>query len=294
LQAAAFANPQAYLPYTQFGTINHMANTGHSSFHAGTIQFSKRYSQGLSMDSFYTYSKALDDCDSDSGNCTGVAPVSDRNLNKGRAGFDQRHRFVTSATYELPFGKGRSYVNRGGILDYVIGGWNISWIQTVATGNAFGFTFANSPYNYYPTNIGARVPNLVATPEMPQFGITGIIGGNRFNQSLSNALIGSSLQAPATSASNISAFAPPPAFTPGNAGRNILTGPAAYFSQVSATKNFRFKYDFQNPFHNFALNLPSNSVDFKNPQLFGKFTADQATASIQGEPLMNLSLKLSW
>lgn len=301
LQAAAFANTQAYLPYPQFGAINHMSNTGHSSYHAGTIEFQKRYSQGLVLDSFYTYSKALDQCDSET-SCSGVAPVSNRELNKGRAGFDQRHRFITSFTYELPFGKGRSFANTKKWLDYIVGGWNLSWIQTVATGNPFGFTFANSPYNYYPTNIGARVPNLVATPETPGFGIAGDIGGNRFSQAGSNALIGSSLQAPGTSLSNISAFAAPAPFTPGNAGRNILTGPAAYYAQFSASKNFRFRerftfqirYDFQNPFHNYAFNPPSNSVDFKNPQLFGKYTSDQATASIQGEPLMNLTLRLSW
>jgi hypothetical protein len=302
LQAAAFANTQAYLPYPQFGSINHMANTGHSSFHAGTIQYSKRYSRGLFLDSFYTYSKALDDCDNDGGTCTGVAPVSGRNLAKGRAGYDMRHRFVTTANYELPVGKGRRFLNRGGVLDWIAGGFEISWIQTVATGNPFGFTFANSPYNYYPTNIGARYPNLVATPTMPQFGLGNLIGTNRFNQSLENALIVSPGQQSGSSTSNISAFAPPPPFTPGNAGRNILTGPAAYFSQFSARKNFKFRerwnlqlrFDFQNPFHNYAFSAPSNTVDFKNPQLFGKITGETATANIQGEPLMNLMLRLSW
>ena len=53
-----------------------MSNTGHSSYHAGTIQFQKRYSQGLVLNTFYTFAKALDDCDSDSGACTGVAPMS--------------------------------------------------------------------------------------------------------------------------------------------------------------------------------------------------------------------------
>jgi hypothetical protein len=279
-----------------------MANTGHSSFHAGTIQYSKRYSKGLFLDSFYTYSKALDDCDNDGGTCTGVAPVSDRNLAKGRAGYDMRHRFVTTANYELPVGKGRRYLNRGGVLDWIAGGFEISWIQTVATGNPFGFTFANSPYNYYPTNIGARYPNLVAQPSMPQFGLGNLIGTNRFNQSLENALIVSPGQESGSSTSNISAFAPPPPFTPGNAGRNILTGPAAYFSQFSAKKNFKFRerwnlqlrFDFQNPFHNYAFSAPSNTVDFKNPQLFGKITGETATANIQGEPLMNLMLRLSW
>ena len=58
LQAAAFAAPQNYLPYPQFGTINYMSNTGHSSYHSGTVQFLKRYSQGLVLNSFYTFSKA--------------------------------------------------------------------------------------------------------------------------------------------------------------------------------------------------------------------------------------------
>ena len=290
LQAAAFANTQAYLPYPQFGSVNHLANTGHSSFHSGTIEYQKRYSQGLVLDSFYTFSKALDDCDNDGGTCSGVAPVSNRNLAKGRAGYDMRHRFVTSFSYELPVGKGRHFLNRGGFMDWVLGGYDLSWIQTVATGNPFGFTFANSPYNYYPTNIGSRVPNLVATPTMPQFGLGNLIGPNRFNQSLENAVI------------DIAAFAPPPAFTPGNAGRNILTGPASYYSQISAKKNFRFgerwnlqlRFDYQNPFHNYGFSAPSNSVDFRNPNLFGKITSDVATASLNGEPLMNLMLRLSW
>ena len=38
----------------------------------------------------------------------------------------------------------------------------------------------------------------------------------------------------------------------------------------------------------------SNQVDFKNPQLFGKITGDQTTASFDGQPLMNLMLRLSW
>ena len=91
LQAAAFAAPQNYLPYPQFGSINYMSNTGHSTWHAGTVQFVKRYSQGLVLNAFYTFSKALDDCDSDSGTCSGVAPISNRNLNKGRAGYDRTH-----------------------------------------------------------------------------------------------------------------------------------------------------------------------------------------------------------
>jgi len=291
LRAAAFAATQNYLPYPQFGSISYMSNTGHSSYHAGTVQFVKRYSQGLVLNTFYTYSKALDDCDTDSGTCSGVSPVSDRNLNKGRAGYDRAHVFVANATYELPIGKGRHYLNHNKILDYLIGGYELAWVQTVMTGNPFSVSYTNSPYNYYPSSIGNYVPNLTCNGiSMPQFGLGSLIGGARFNQALENPVL------------PVNCFAPPPAFTVGNAGRNIITGPGSTYSQVSAKKNFAFKerwnlqlrFDFQNPFHNWGFNNPSNQVDFKNPQLFGKITSDQTTASFAGEPLMNLMLRLSW
>ena len=291
LRNAAFAATQNYLPFTQFGAINYMSNTGHSSCHAGTVQFLRRYAQGLVLNSFYTFSKAIDDCDNDYGTCSGVAPVSDRNLAKGRAGFDRNHVFVTSATYELPIGKGRHWVPKNKMLDWVAGGYELAWIQSFMSGNPIGFSFANSPNNYYSGAIGNRVPNLTCNGiSMQQFGLGKLIGGNRFNQALENPVL------------PVSCFAAPDAFTPGNAGRNIVTGPGLMYSQISAKKNFRLterfnmelRFDFQNPFHNYGFNAPSNSVDFKNPQLFGKITGYQTTASFTGQPLMNLGLRLSW
>jgi hypothetical protein len=291
LQSAAFAAPQNYLPYPQFGSIRYMSNTGHSTWHAGTIQFQKRYSQGIVMNSFYTFSKALDDCDSDSGTCTGVAPIANRNLNKGRAGYDRHHVFSTNITYDLPIGKGRHFLSHSRLLDYLIGGYSIAWVETINTGNPFGFSFTNSPYNYFTSSVGNYVPNLTCNNiSMPGYGLGSKIGGNRFNQALENPVL------------DVNCFAPPAAFTPGNAGRNIVTGPGIFYSQASASKNFSYRerwnlqlrFDFQNPFHNWGFNNPTNQVDFKNPQLFGKITGDQTTASFAGQPLMNLMLRLSW
>jgi len=291
LQTAALAATQNYLPYPQFGSINYMSNTGHSTYHAGTVQFQKRYSQGVVLNTFYTVSKALDDCDNDYGTCSGVAPISDRNLNKARAGYDRHQTFITSATYDLPIGKGRHFLNHNRVLDFLIGGYNIAWVQTFVTGNPMSFSYTNSPNNEYPGSIGNYVPNLVCNGiTMQQFHLGNAIGPNRFNQSLENPVL------------NVNCFAPPAAFTPGNAGRNIVTGPGIIYSQASASKNFKFKerwnllfrFDFQNPFHNYGFSNPSTQVDFKNPQLFGKITGDQTTASFDGEPLMNLVLRLSW
>ena len=291
LQSAALAATQNYLPYPQFGAIDYMSNTGHSSYHAGTVQLQRRYSQGLVLDTFYTVAKAEDDCDSDYGVCSGVAPITDRNLNKARAGYDRHQTFITSATYELPIGKGRHFLNRNKVLDWIIGGYNLAWVQTFMTGNPMSFSYTDNSNNEYPTSIGNWVPNLVCNHiTEPEFGLGGVIGPNRFNQSLEGAVL------------NVNCFAAPAAFTPGNAGRNIVSGPGIIYSQASASKLFRFnerwnlqfRFDMQNPFHNYGFSNPSTQVDFKNPQLFGKITGDQTTASFDGEPLMNFVLKLSW
>src|SRR3954471_10736522 len=232
--------------------FNYMSNTGHSSYHSATVQFQKRYSQGLVLNSFYTLSKAIDDCDSDYGVCTGVAPVENRNLNKARAGYDRTHVFVTSATYELPVGRGRKWVNHSKLLDYLVGGYELAWIQSIESGNPFGVTLTNSPNNYYSTATGNQVPNLACSNiSMPGFGLGDKIGGNRFNQALENPVL------------DVNCFSVPGAFTPGNAGRNIITGPGLLYSQASAKKNFaltervnlQFRFDFQNPFHNYDLTI---------------------------------------
>ena len=291
LRQAAFAATQNYLPFPNFGQLNYMSNTGHSTYHSGTVQFQKRYSQGLVINSFYTYSKAINSCDNDYGVCTGVAPVENRNLNKGRASYDRTHVFITSATYELPVGKNRKFVNNNKFLDYLIGGYELAWIQSFESGNPFSFTYANSPNLYYPSAIGNRVPNLnCSNISMPQFGLGDLIGADRFNQANENPVL------------SASCFSVPASFTPGNAGRNIVTGPGLMYSQVSAKKNFaitervnlQFRFDFQNPFHNYGFNAPSSQYDYKNPQLFGKITRDQTTASFVGQPLMNLMLRLSF
>ena len=46
----------------------------------------------------------------------------------GPAGFNIPHRFVTSILYTLPFGKGQRFLNRGGVVNQVVGGWQVSTI----------------------------------------------------------------------------------------------------------------------------------------------------------------------
>jgi len=102
---------------------------------------------------------------------------------------------VANATYELPIGKGRHFLNHHRVLDYLIGGYDLAWVQTIETGNPFGFSFTNSSNLYFPSSIGNYVPNLLCNGiSMPQFGLDKIIdsGGNRFNQAVEGGVLNAS------------------------------------------------------------------------------------------------------
>jgi hypothetical protein len=287
LRAATFRAPQDFRPFPHFGDIGLRSNFGHSTFHSGTVKLEKRYSRGLTVSTFYTFSKSIDSQDDDNSG-GGVAPIQNRSLEKARAGFDRNHRYIGVVTYELPVGKGKRFLNRGGAWNHIFGGYEIAWIQTAESGNPLSFTFRRSPYNYFPTFAGSRRPDLVSSPHLRDGWRD--FGGDRFNTQNINPII------------YIDHFAYPAAFTPGNAGRNIVTGTPLIWEQASAQKNFRLserfrlqlRWDFQNALKTYNFNKPTRSVDFKNPRTFGKVSSDPRTASLGGQPLMNLTLQLSW
>ena len=261
-----FQNYQNFRPFPNFGEVDQWGNFGHSTFHSGTIKVEKRFSRGFTLTSFFARSKAIDDCDNDQV-CTGET-FYNRSLEKGRSGFDVTNRSVTYATYQLPLGRGRKFMNHGGVLDYVFGGWNVTWVQTFQTGLPVTFTLAGSPYNYLPGN-GVLRPNQIAPND--QVIVQNWTIGDRFNTKIENPIW------------NVNGFANPAAFTSGALGRNTLNGPHLVWSQVSASKDIHIKelatlqlrYDINNVFKNPNFNNPSSTVNIGNPGLFGKLTGTQ-------------------
>jgi hypothetical protein len=103
-----------------------------------TVKVEKRFSKGLTFLSAYTWSKTIDNVDETLSN-SGVGALKpwDRNLNRGRSTTDLRHNYVVSASYELPFGKGKTFMNANRAADLVFGGWQLGGILTLQTGLPF-------------------------------------------------------------------------------------------------------------------------------------------------------------
>jgi hypothetical protein len=129
---------QSLRPFPQYTTINtgpqNGDKSGHSSYHALTMKLDRRLSQGLTLQWNYVLSKLLTDSDTYFANS--ATPAQDqynRRLEKSIGQFDQTHVFKFSTLYDLPFGKGRKWMNHG-FLTHVIGGWRVSAIQVYSSG----------------------------------------------------------------------------------------------------------------------------------------------------------------
>jgi hypothetical protein len=121
-------------------------NSGHSTYHSFQAEVDKRYSDGLTLQASYVFSKALgSDSAGDSATFfSDYRTLRDLRLDKQRIAFDHAHVFKLNAIYELPFGPGK-LLGRGshGVLSRVIGGWQTGSIFTYFTGAPITFTGAN-------------------------------------------------------------------------------------------------------------------------------------------------------
>jgi hypothetical protein len=124
------ANPFLRRPYPNFN-IGAFATTNvlQSNYNAMTVKADKRFSQGYSFLTTYTWSKSIDqgsEVFALGSTFNILADNNNFNLDKGVSTFDVPHRFVTSGIFEFPFGRGKRFWNSSGWLDKVVGGWRAS------------------------------------------------------------------------------------------------------------------------------------------------------------------------
>jgi hypothetical protein len=131
--ARSIAQRQPWSAYGRFNYDDGMVNSNYNGFSA---KVTRRLSNGLTLLSAFTWSHSLDD---GSGPRTAYAqlPKDTYNVhseNYAVSNFDQSRRFVASAVYQLPVGKGQMFLNHGGVVDKILGGWQHGSIVTLMDG----------------------------------------------------------------------------------------------------------------------------------------------------------------
>ena len=117
-----------------------MSAPGHSSYHALYVKVQRRFSQGLSILSSFSYGKSIDDGSgvrTTDGDALTPSNNYDLRLERGLSAFDFRRRWTSSWLWDLPVGKDRRWLNGGGALDWIAGGWQLGGIVTLQDGFPF-------------------------------------------------------------------------------------------------------------------------------------------------------------
>ena len=118
-----------------FGSVDIKRDIGSSTYHALGLSLERRFSQGLSFQSRYTWSHSINDGSVGGGESSGPENVNCLQCDKSSSVFDVRHNVVVNAVYELPFGPGKTFFNSAGPMGKIAGGWSLSSIGLWHTGH---------------------------------------------------------------------------------------------------------------------------------------------------------------
>ncbi|MGH9341959.1 MAG: hypothetical protein ACRD1R_20815, partial [Acidobacteriota bacterium] len=147
-----------------FNAFNMRENSLNSNYNSLTVKAEKRYTQGLTFLSSFTWAHNIDygneALNQDLGG--GSADPYNIGLNRGHSSLDRRFAYTLSFLYELPFGPGRGSL-QSGPASWILGGWQVGGILSLISGTPVDHTF-----NVDNQNNGGRVRgDLVRDPNLP-------------------------------------------------------------------------------------------------------------------------------
>jgi Carboxypeptidase regulatory-like domain/TonB-dependent Receptor Plug Domain len=258
--APSQASRRLIQPLNNISTWVQESEINASNYNALQAKFTKRYSHGLTELISYTWSKSLDmggSAASGGGSSGNPQTITCLKCGYGASGFDQKHRFVSSTTYELPFGKGKAFLQNGW-ASWLAGGFEVDGIVTLATGNPFTVTLSSG------VNFGAPSwPNRIAQGTLPH---------------------------PTPSAwFNTHAFVAPPPNTYGNSARSVLYGPGEANADLSLQRTFHIHESINLAIRGDAFNA-FNHPNFLNPN---SAIGSSVAGVISGTNLDNRDMQLS-
>jgi hypothetical protein len=258
-------NPVLRQPFPDITYSHYDRYVGRGNYNALQAKLTRSPVHGLGYILSYTWSKAMDTgCDGiqDVEGCSVQNPY-DLRQDRSAAGFDLPNIISVAVSYELPIGTGKYLTVGNGVLNGLVGGWQINGIYSYTSGLAYNLS------------IGGDIANTGNS----SYERLDVIG----NPKLSNPIRSKWF--------NTAAFAAPAQYTFGNEGRNDLRQDPYNDLDASIFKNFPIRGEAQLQFRIEAFNS-LNHITYGAPgEAFGtpSFGVVSSTRSTQRE--LQLSLK---
>jgi hypothetical protein len=257
-------------PLMQWGTITLENFGGNANYNSLQTKLETRSLANTTLLVAYTYGKCLTD-----GTYADTTRVPDSSLRfYGPCDYDITHNFVTSALYDLPFGKGHTIGGHlTGFAKGLVSNWNLSGIATLQSGLPFTTSISTDQAN---TGVGGQRPNIAGRPTL-------VRRANCWFFDSRNTSCGSGSDA----------FAVPALYTYGNGGIDNLRGDGLVDVDMSVikamhftdTRSIEFRGSFYNVFNHTTFARPSTTnIDSSS--------AGQITSTLNGSRQIELAAKV--
>jgi len=203
---------QARRPFPQYSALHAYAPLVSANYNSLQAQIERRFRNGFSLLSAYTWGHAIDNGPSQVDTVVVPQNAFDFAAERGNSAFDIRNRFVSSVLYELPFGKGKPFFADSRAGNAIAGGWLLAGIFSAQSGLWFtpveSVDYSNTGTTEHPDRIGNG--NLA-----------------RGDRTITHWF-------------DTAAFSTPAEYTFGNSGRDILTGPGFHNLDLGLSRIINF------------------------------------------------------
>ncbi|HKD06781.1 MAG TPA: carboxypeptidase-like regulatory domain-containing protein [Bryobacteraceae bacterium] len=262
---------QARRPFPQWGPIGLQEWGGKGNYNGLQTEIEFREWHGLTLMGSYVYAKCMDN-----GTDEGSAPATQLiGANYAPCDFDQKHTSSVSFNYQLPFGKGKQFLNSGGVVNAFVGGWQLAGVETVKSGLPFTPVINGDRAN---TGVGGQRPNVIGVPI-----VLGTVACWFYTSS--------NPACPSVAPNTTDAFAVPAQYTYGNSGRNILRGDNLVQTDLTLMREFgisearrlEFRAEFFNAFNHTVFANPGTSINLSS--------GGQVSSTLNSARIIELALK---
>ena len=244
------------------GSVIARTNGGDSSYNSLQARLDRGISSGLLLRFAYTFSKAIDNVNSEVFTTTGGTSVgsdpNNRRIDRSLASFDAPHRFVATFIYDLPS------LGRSGLMHNVFGGYSVAGTYRLQSGNVqtpfVGGIDLNGDGSAFNDRPAISNPNAPATSVGFSNSISGVNSRTGFSDVNGNPVNPGDVR-----------FLVSEAIRTGIAGRNILRGPKQNRLDLSLTKSVDLKFT---PFESDRLQVRFDYFNAFNTPQFGPGTGD--------------------